>query len=82
MTQDEGYRKLEFFKDNGKKVHLRIIAGADKGEWRNGFVLDVSLNQRCFVFIDDVLGERPYLFEEVDVNSINLFRERGVDEND
>jgi len=78
MIQDEGYRKLEFFKDNGKKVHLKIIAGADKGEWRNGFVLDVSLTQRCFVFIDDVLGERPYLFEEVDMNSIVPFREKEV----
>ena len=78
MTEDKIHRTLEFYKANGKKVHLRIIAGADKGCWRNGFILDVSLDQRCFIFIDDVLGERPYLFEEVDVNSIVGFRERGV----
>ena len=80
MTHDELYRKLEFFKGNGKKVHLNIIAGADKGYWRNGFVLDVSLSQRCFIFIDDVLGERPYLFEEVNVDSIVPFKEKkGMD---
>lgn len=70
MTDDKIYRTLEFFKTNGRKIHIKIIAGADKGLFRNGFVLDVSLDQRCFVFIDDVLGERPYLFEEVDENII------------
>lgn len=79
MTEDNNdkvYRTLEFFKTNGKKIHLRIIGGADKGLFRNGFVLDVSLTQRCFVFVDSVLGERPYLFEEVDVNSIVPFKEK------
>ena len=76
MTDDKIYRTLEFFKSNGKKIHIRIIAGADTGCWRNGFVLDVSLGQRCFVFIDDVMGERPYLFEEVDPNIV-VYREKG-----
>ncbi len=75
MTDDKIYRTLEFFKSNGKKIHIKIIAGADKGCWRNGFVLDLSSEQRCFVFIDDVMGERPYLFEEVD-SDIVVFRER------
>lgn len=76
MTDDKIYRTLEFFKANGKKIHIKIIAGADKGLWRNGFVLDVSLDQRCFVFIDDVMGEKPYLFEEVD-EDIVVYREKG-----
>ena len=81
---DEQYevigRKLEFFKVNGKKIHIKIIAGGDAGYFRNGFVLDVSFTQKCFVFIDDKKGELPYLFEEVDVDSINLFREKGMGE--
>jgi len=77
MTDDKIYRTLEFYKATGKKIHIKIIAGADKGYFRNGFVLDVSLSQRCFVFIDDVLGERPYLFEEVDGDSIVGFKEKG-----
>ena len=77
MTHDKIYRTLEFFKENNKKIHIKIIGGADSGMFRNGFVLDVSLTQKCFVFIDDVLGERPYLFEEVDEDSIVPFRERS-----
>ena len=69
-------RKLEFFKTNGKKIHIKIIAGVDAGYFRNGFVLDVSLSQRCFVFVDDKKGELSYLFEEVDVNSIKPFKEK------
>lgn len=71
-------RKLEFFKNNGKKIHIRIIKGGDAGFFRNGFVLDVSFVQKCFVFVDDVKGELPYLFEEVDVDSIVGYKEKGV----
>ena len=76
MTDDKIYRTLEFFKESKKKIHIKIIAGADKGLFRNGFVLDVSLDQRCFVFVDDVMGTRPYLFEEVDEN-ITVYKEKG-----
>ncbi len=67
---DRIYRKLEFFKSNNQKVHINIIAGRDRGLWRNGFTLDISLKQNCLVFIDDVLGELPYLFEELDENIV------------
>lgn len=73
---DEVGRKLEFFKDKGSKIHIKIIKGGDAGFFRNGFVLDVSFAQRCFVFVDDVLGERPYLFEEVDPDSIVNYMEK------
>ena len=72
MTHDNNdrndiiYRKLEFFKSLNQEVHINIIAGEDKGLWRNGFILDISKAQNCFVFMDNILGERPYLFEEVD----------------
>ena len=76
MTQDKVYRTLEFFKTLGKKIHIKIISGSDRGLFRNGYVLDISEKKKCFVFKDDVMGERPYLFEEVDENSIVPFRER------
>ncbi len=67
---DRIYRKLEFFKSINKEVHIKIIAGMDRGLFRNGFILDISKSQNCFVFVDNVLGEKPYLFEEVDENIV------------
>jgi len=78
-TQDEDYRRLEFLKSTGKKLHINIIAGSDKGLWRNGFILDISLSKRCLIFIDDVLGERPYLFEEVDISGIVFCNKKELD---
>lgn len=76
MTKnDDDYRKLEFLKSTGRKLHINIVSGSDKGLFRNGFILDVSLSKRCLVFIDDILGERPYLFEEIDISGISFFRE-------
>lgn len=74
-NNNEDYRKLEFLKSSGKKLHINIIAGSDKGLFRNGFILDISLNKRCLVFIDDILGERPYLFEEINISGITFFKE-------
>jgi len=81
---DDEYRRLEFLKSTGKKLHINIIAGADKGCFRNGYILDISKDKRCLIFVDDVLGERPYLFEEIDIPGITFFNEKkGVksDEN-
>ena len=79
-NNDDDYRKLEFLKSTNKKLHINIIGGADKGLFRNGFIIDISLNKRCLIFVDDVLGERPYLFEEVDIAGIGFYRdEKGVD---
>ena len=80
-NHDNEYRKLEFLKSTNKKLHINIIAGADKGLFRNGFIIDISLDKRCLVFVDDVLGERPYLFEEVDIEGIGFYMDKkGVDE--
>ena len=74
---DEDYRKLEFLKSTEKKLHIRIIGGSNKGLFRNGFFIDISLTKRCLVFIDDVMGEEPYLFEEVDIPGITFYQESG-----
>ncbi len=80
---DEDYRKLEFLKSTNKKLHIKIIAGADKGLFRNGFILDISLDKGCLVFVDDVLKELPYLFEEVDIPGIKFYTDgKEVNKND
>lgn len=72
---DKICRTLEFYKELGKKIHINIISGRDKGRFRNGYILDISLDKRIFVFIDDILGERPYLFEEIDIDNIAFYKE-------
>lgn len=79
--EDNFYRKLEFYKAINKKVHIRIWSGEDSGLFRNGYILDISKDKRIFIFIDDVLGERPYLFEEVDPNIIP-FKPKDEDDDD
>lgn len=79
---DEEYRKLEFLKSTNKKLHIKIIAGADKGLFRNGFIIDISYDKRCLVFLDDILGERPYLFEEIDIPAITFHNEKKERENE
>ncbi len=74
---DDDYRKLEFLKSTNKKLHINIIGGADKGLFRNGFILDISLEKGCLVFVDDVLGDRPYLFEEIDIPGITFYKPKG-----
>jgi hypothetical protein len=65
-TNDAIYRKLEFFKESKTKIHIRLVKGEDQGRFRNGYVLDVSKTKQVFIFIDDIMGELPYLFEELD----------------
>jgi len=76
-NHDNDYRKLEFLKSTKKKLHINIIGGADKGLFRNGLIVDISLDKRCLVFCDDVLGDKPYLFEEVDIAGIGFYRGDG-----
>ena len=79
-NHDAEYRKLEFLKSTGKKLHIKIIGGSDVGLFRNGFIIDISLDKRCLVFLDAVLGELPYLFEEVNIPEITFYKNEGEDE--
>ena len=79
-NNDKVCRTLMFYQANGRKLHIKIIGGVDTDCFRNGFISDVSTEQRCFIFLDDVMGERTYLFEEVNVDSIVPYREKGEEE--
>jgi len=81
-NNDQDYRLLEFLKSTNRKLHIKIISGGDKGMFRNGFILDISLDKRCLVFIDSVLGEIPYLFEEIDIPKINFYKDEKENDKD
>jgi hypothetical protein len=71
---DDIRMSLKFFKDNGQKVHIKIVRGEDCGMFRNGNILDVD--DFGFLIMDRVIGSRRYSFEDVD-SDIKPFREAG-----
>ena len=79
MTEDY-YDKiakvLEFYMRINKEVHVKIIAGADCGCFRNGYIISVDSGKRNFIIVDRVLGNKTYSFYEIDEN-VQPFKEVG-----
>ena len=71
MIGNEIARKLEFYKDNNKLVHIRI----NSDRFYNGKILLIDLKKNILVLIDAKIGEVPILFEEI--NRVEPFREAG-----
>ena len=63
-------RKIEYFFKHKIKVH--IICGYNRA-WYNGIILAFKPKRDLLVLKDDVLGEVPILFEEIE--RIEPFRE-------
>ena len=66
------YRKLEYFYKNKRAIHFCLV----KGGWKNGLIIDLNENKLTLVLKDFVDGTLPFLLEEIDVNTIEEFRER------
>ena len=70
MKGKEVSKKLQFFKDGDKQVHISC------GErFYNGKILLIDLDKDLLVLIDNKLGEIPILFEEIIF--VEGFREEG-----
>ena len=70
MTGKEITKKLQFFKDGDKQVHISC------GErFYNGKILEINFDKELLVLMDNKLGEIPILFEEIIF--IEGFREEG-----
>jgi len=63
-------RKLEFFFKNKTKLHIACSGRL----FYNGYIFDLTSEKDLFILTDDVLGEVPILFEEVE--RIEPFKER------
>jgi len=60
MIRNEIVKKLEFFKDADKAVHISC------GErFYNGKIFYINLEKELMVLMDKKLGEVPILFEEI-----------------
>lgn len=84
MTTDNdkalrNYRRLLYFYNKEIAVHIVIESGQDAGLFRNGSILDLNLSKLTLVIKDFVLGEKPYLLEELEEESICAYtiREGG-----
>ena len=65
-------RKLDYFYKNKIPVHFSLISGG----WKNGEILDLDEKKLTFVLKENVEGELLFLCEEIDLDSINKFKEK------
>ena len=76
MNNEKGqqaYRKLSYFFENKIPVHFSLYSGG----WKNGLILDLNEKMLTLVLEEFVEGELSFLLENVIVNSIVKFKEKG-----
>lgn len=75
MTEEMIRRKVKFFFDNKKSIHIQF----KKGNWKNGEILEISSD--FFMLQEFLEGKQPIFFqqiEDVDVYTIKKeFRKDG-----
>lgn len=79
-TKEEGlrvYRKLAYYYGNKIPVHFKIKTG----EFRNGIILDLNEEKLTLVLKEFVLGEMPFLLEDINAETITKYNNR-VDNGD
>ncbi len=67
------FRKLVYFNENGIPIHFSLISGG----WKNGKIINLDEDKLTLILDEFVEGELPFLLENIDVNSIVKFREKG-----
>lgn len=70
------YRKFLYFFEEGITVHFKI----ENGDFRNGLILDLNKEKLTLVLRENVMGELPFLLEDIQEDSIFKFEEKGVEE--
>ena len=76
MNNEEGqqvYRKLLYFFKNKIPVHFSLYSGG----WKNGYIIDLSKDMLTLVLQEFVEGELPFLLENIKLNTIVKFKEKG-----
>ena len=67
------YRKLTYFYENEILVHFSLNSGG----WKNGKIIDLNEKKLTLILKENVEGELPFLCEEIKINSISKFKEKG-----
>ena len=71
--RNQAYRKLAYFFENEIPIHFCLV----KGGWKNGLIIDLSDDNETMVLKEFVEGPLPFLLEEIDVDTIKAYKERG-----
>jgi len=66
------YRKLIYFNENEIPIHFCLNSGG----WKNGKIKSLDKKELTFVLDEFVEGELLFLCEEIDIDSINKFKEK------
>ena len=77
MTQDKEkgqrvYRKLLYFYENNFPIFFKL----ENGNWRAGIILDLSKEKFTLVLKEFLMGELPFLLEEINEDSITKYVKR------
>ena len=67
------FRKLLYFFENKIPLHFSLHSGG----WKNGEILDLNEEKLTLVLREFVEGDLPFLLEDIILESIKPFRERG-----
>jgi len=69
------YRKLIYFFKNKLPVHFSLYSGG----WKNGYLIDLNEKELTLVLKEFVEGELPFLLENIKLDSIVRYKEKGVE---
>ncbi|HUS49453.1 MAG TPA: hypothetical protein VMZ91_04775 [Candidatus Paceibacterota bacterium] len=67
------YRKLTYFFEKNMPIHFSLYSGG----WKNGLILDLNEKKLTLVLDEFVEGELPFLLENIKIESIKRFIEKG-----
>ena len=67
------YRKVLYFYENKIFVHFSLISGG----WKNGKIINLNEDKLTLVLNEFVEGELHFLLENIEINSIVKFKEKG-----
>ena len=69
----QAFRKLVYFQENKIPIHFSLISGG----WKNGKIINLNEDKLTLVLNEFVEGELHFLLENIEINSIVKFKEKG-----
>lgn len=65
-------KRIEYFSEEKRKIHISL----KNGKFYNGYIKEIRLD--FIIFKDQVLGEIPIWFNEINEDGIDPYKEVGA----